>query len=98
MPKPIQFLITFMVKPDRMSDFETMLATVKSDLPNVDGCQTVRIFQHDGAPQNSFTLLETWDNKSLHQAHVARMQSSGDWALIEQMLAAPPNGHYLRAL
>jgi len=98
MPNATQFLITFVLKPDRISDFQTMLATVKTDLPNVDGCQSVRIFQHDADAQNTFTLLETWDTKLLHQAHVARLQESGDWDAIDAMLATPPNGHYMQAL
>jgi len=97
MPNTTQFLITFAVKPDRIPDFAAMLATVKTDLPNVDGCQSVRIFQHDTDAQDCFTLLETWDDKSLHQAHVARLQESGDWDTIEAMLATPPNGHYMQA-
>ncbi len=96
MPNTTQFLIAFVVKPDRISDFKAMLATVKTDLPNVDGCQTVRIFQHDDEPQNTFTLLEAWDGKPLHQAHVARLQKSDDWDTVESMLAAPPNGHYMQ--
>ena len=92
------FLITFVVKPNRAADFVDLLATLKTDLPKVDGCQSLRIFQQDDATQNTFTLLETWDHKSMHQDHVARLQSSGDWAAIEAMLSAPPNGYYLRSI
>ncbi len=97
MPKTIQFLITFDVKPDRTLDFIAMPTSVQTDLPKVEGCKDVRIFRHDEAAPNSFTLLETWDTKPLHQAHVARLQDKGDWATIEAMLVAPPQGHYLRA-
>ncbi len=97
MPRIIQFLITFDVKPDRTPDFEALLSSVKTDLPKIEGCKGVRIFRHDEAAPNSFTLLETWDAKSLHQAHVTRLQDKGDWATIEAMLTTPPQGHYLHA-
>lgn len=54
----------------------------------------VRIFRHNEAAPNNFNLLETWDTKPLHQAHVARLQASGDWATIEAM-SHPAQGHYL---
>jgi len=97
MPNAIEFIITFDVKPDRTADFNALLASVQTDLPKIEGCKGVRIFRHAEAEQPTFTLLESWDDKSLHQAHVARLQESGDWDTIETMLAAPPNGHYMQA-
>lgn len=98
MSNATQFLITFVVKPTKISDFKAMLATVKADLPKVDGCQNLHIFQHENGAQDTYTLLETWDNNTLHQAHTARLQASGDWAVIEEMLSEPPNGAYMQAL
>lgn len=98
MPNATQFLITFVVKPSRTSDFKAMLATLKTGLPKIDGCQAVRIFQQEDAAQNTYTLLETWDNSALHQAHVARLQAAGDWAVIEEMLSEPANGVYMQAV
>lgn len=97
MPDKCRFLITFDVNPDNIPKFENLLTSVQADLPKVEGCLNVDIFRHEGPAANRFTLLETWASKSLHQAHVARMQDSGQWANIEEMLAEPPAGHYLLA-
>lgn len=93
----IHFLITFEIKPNATIAFETMLTALKVELPNVEGCQGLRIFKHDEEAQSVFTLLETWDDKSLHQAHVTYLQDSGDWEKIEAMLVATPTGQYLQA-
>ena len=97
MPDNCQFLITFEVTPDNLAAFEDMLATVQTELPKTEGCQSVDIFRHEDPAENKFTLLETWASKPNHQAHVSRMQETGQWAGIEEMLATPPRGHYLLA-
>lgn len=97
MPNSIHFLITFEVKPNATIAFETMLTALKMELPNVEGCQSLRIFKHDEEAQSVFTLLETWDEKSLHQAHLTHLQDAGDWEKIEAMLVVAPTGQYLQA-
>ena len=97
MPDKCQFLITFEVNPDSIPSFEDMLASVQTGLPKIEGCQSVNIFRHEDPANNKFTLLETWVSKPLHQAHVSRMQETGQWAEIEEMLVSPPTGHYLLA-
>lgn len=95
MPKSTKYLITFIVKPEELHTFETLLKSVKINLPKVDGCNDVQVYCHPEEAPGTFTLLETWDNKSLHQAHIESLQASGEWRKIEKMLASPPNGRYL---
>lgn len=94
MPNKCRFLITFEVNPNSIPSFENMLGTVQTELPKIEGCQNVAVFRHEDA-KNKFTLLETWASIPLHQSHVARLQESGQWADIEEMLTSPPTGHYL---
>ncbi len=94
MPDKCYFLITFEVKPNSIPNFEDTLGSVQTELPKIKGCQSVIVFRHDNAA-NKFTLLEAWDSKPLHQAHLAQMQENGQWADLEEMLLRQPTGNYL---
>lgn len=90
----IQLLITFQAKPEAAADFAAMLAEVKKTLPSVHGCRSVRLFAgHQDACL--FSLLEEWESVALHQTHIERVVSSGEWARIRAQLAADPVSHYV---
>lgn len=38
----------------------------------------------------AFVLIEDWESKDLHAAHVAGLVETGAWAKIEAMLNEPP--------
>ena len=59
-------IITFKSKPEKLMAFVKMLNQVKNDLPNVEGCKAVRIFNDVNEPC-TFTLVETWASEGEHK-------------------------------
>lgn len=83
-------IVTLKSKPERLADLTSTLHSVKTALPLVNGCEQVRILGHaDDA--TSFTLIEDWQNKDHHAAHIDGLLASGAWAKIEAMLREPPS-------
>lgn len=91
----IQVIITFETKPEAASPFAALLAQVQQDLPRVNGCAGVRVFAGSDDPC-VFTLLEHWDSKASHQAHIAHVVASGAWDSMAVYLAKDPVSHYYR--
>ena len=81
--------VTFKPKPAHQSDFAALMQSVKQDLPQVEGCKSVRVLttQDEAA---TFTLIEDWDSVEKHASHIEKVVASGVWADIEGMLAEPP--------
>ncbi len=45
---------------------------MKIDLPKTKGCHSIQIFQDDKDPC-VFTLLEVWETKGHHKAHIGTL-------------------------
>ncbi|CAN7235706.1 antibiotic biosynthesis monooxygenase [Variovorax paradoxus] len=90
---PINVIITFEAKPERASAFAELMQQVKLSLPSADGCRGVRLFGHADS-DSVFTLVESWESRSHHQAHIAGVVSSGAWDAIAAELAREPVSCY----
>ena len=86
--------VTFKPKSDQQTAFETVLQSVKTELPKVEGCLGVRVLKHQNDP-STFLLIEDWKTAELHNAHITRLIESGEWAALEQMLSEPPSSNVL---
>lgn len=83
-------IITFRAKESELQNFTNLMATVKNDLPTVEGCNGVSILRHkDDA--SIFTLIEDWSNQEAHSSHIDGLITSGNWAKIEAMLVDAPS-------
>jgi quinol monooxygenase YgiN len=94
---PINVIITFEAKPEGASAFAELMHQVKQSLPSADGCRGVQLF---GRSDNAcvFTLVETWESQSHHQAHIAGAVASGAWDALAAQLACAPVSCYCREL
>ncbi|MBT0961034.1 putative quinol monooxygenase [Denitromonas iodatirespirans] len=90
-------IITFTAKPEKLAAFTDILQSVKTELPKVDGCIAVDVF-NDTANPCVFTLVETWQSESAHKAHIEGVVSSGGWSHIASHLACDPSSSYFKAL
>jgi quinol monooxygenase YgiN len=90
-------IITFEAKPDSATSLGAMLRQAKQDLPQVEGCNGARLLAAEDNPC-VFTLVEEWESKSAHQAHIDRVVASGAWTQIASHLASEPISHYVNEL
>jgi quinol monooxygenase YgiN len=89
MTNPYILTVTFQPKPEHLAAFAELMDSVKNELPKVEGCLNLRILRQDQGP-TTFLLIEDWQSAELHDAQIARLVASGDWAAIEAMLRCPP--------
>jgi len=94
---PINVIITFEAKPERASAFAQLMQQVKQSLPSADGCRGVRLYGH-GDNVCMFTLVESWESRSKHEAHIAGVMSSGAWDTMAAELAGAPVSSYCNEL
>lgn len=81
--------VTFKAKPEHSITFEDVMQSVKTDLPTVEGCNSVRIMRHKDDPL-TYTLIEDWTEQKLHEVHINGLVTSGLWDNIEAMLSEAP--------
>ena len=93
----VNLVINFNVKEENLPAFKDLLGDIKVNLPTVPGCQSVQILSHLEDPL-AFTLVEAWDSKEIHGAHVEKLVSSGQWESIAAHLAAAPVSAYYSQL
>ena len=86
-------IITFTVKPERIDSFRNFLSSVKTDLPKVEGCQSVDVY-NEKTNTNVFTLVELWNSEELHQKHISGVFESGNWDTISEHLEHAPVSNY----
>ncbi len=91
----IHLIVTFEASGEKLAAFRQILQQVKTDLPQVSGCQAVRIF-NSTANERVFTLVETWESESAHRAHIEHVVRSGGWEHIRAHLVSDPLSSYLR--
>lgn len=87
------FIISFTTTASSAPAFRNLLEGVARDLPTVAGCRGVEIY---GAADGgcTFTLVEQWDSRDAHAAHVKNMVNSGAWDSVAAHLACPPVSQY----
>ena len=93
----VNVIITFEARAESLSAFAAIMHQVKRDLPSVNGCHRVRLFCSNDNPC-IFTLLEEWESKSHHTAHIEKAVSSGAWESIAAHLSADPVSRYYQEL
>jgi len=93
----IVVIVNFEVKEDKITGFTKILEGVKSELPKVNGCIGVNIFQ-SSSMTNKFTLVETWETKELHQANLDNLSKNGTWDTIASHLSKDPSSDYFTQL
>jgi len=86
-------IVNFETKEDKVSDFSKILENVKIELPKVEGCLGVNIFQ-SSSMANQFTLVERWETKELHQANLDKLVKNGTWDTIASHLSKEPDSDY----
>lgn len=87
------FIIHFRTRPERTESFAAGLPYVRKELAAVDGCIDVQVFRDEHEPDR-FCLVERWESKAKHAAHMARVNESGRWQQVLEQLAEPPKSSY----
>ncbi|KJF70658.1 putative quinol monooxygenase [Agrobacterium arsenijevicii] len=81
----VSVIVQFKAMITSLSAFQTIIETVKIDLPSIAGCQAVSVMQDLEDPCR-FTLVEVWESQERHAAHVANLIADGTWAGIASHL------------
>lgn len=89
----VSVIVNFNVKSTMLAEFAGLMKSVKTDLPNVEGCQGVSIYKCLSSA-NMFTLVEKWETKKHHQNHLAGLSEDGTWEFISNHLAEAPESDY----
>ena len=89
----VQLIITFNVAAGKLPAFTQIMQQVKSSLPQVAGCQAVRMF-NGMTDDHVFVLIETWDSAEAHRAHIANVIESGGWNHLRAHLECDPVSGY----
>lgn len=91
--KQTSLIITFTTTASSAPAFRSLLEGVARDLPTVAGCRGVEIYSA-AVDACLFTLIEQWDSRDAHEAHVKNMVDSGAWDNVAAHLACPPVSQY----
>jgi quinol monooxygenase YgiN len=93
----VNVIITFTTKPEKQAAFKEMLNQVRRDLPTVEGCKGVEVFNgiHDPCV---FTLVETWTSEAAHKQHLEKIVNAGLWSQVEAHLACDAQSTYYRPM
>ncbi len=90
----VNVIITFTAKVTMLEKFIKIMESVKHDLPAVQGCNGVQIFNNADS-KNVFTLVESWDSEEVHKSYIEEVVVSGAWATIAAHLECEPvSGYY----
>jgi quinol monooxygenase YgiN len=90
----VQLIITLEVAAGKLPAFMQIMRQVKSSLPQVPGCQSVRIF-NGATDEHVFVLVETWESAEAHRTHINDVIESGGWDQLRSHLACDPvSGYY----
>jgi quinol monooxygenase YgiN len=82
-------IIVFHVAEDRLQDFLPIMTGINEGMASEEGFQSAVVYRDADNPL-SFTLIETWESRALHEAHYDRIVASGDWENIKGMLTETP--------
>lgn len=93
----VNVIVTFNAKKEKLNEFIAILKNVKKDLPSVNGCNGVKIYNDSNSPL-TFTLVESWSSKDLHKKHITSLIDSGAWNSISEHLQTEPTSSYFSEL
>ncbi len=74
----ITLLVTLVARPGSIAEIARTLEEVKSYLPKVDGCESVRIVRGLDDPA-LFTLIESWSSRAKHETYQRGVAEAGGW-------------------
>nr|WP_295891694.1 antibiotic biosynthesis monooxygenase [uncultured Devosia sp.] len=94
---PVNVVVQFQALAEKLPAFQTIMETVRVELPKTPGCQAVSVMQDADNPCR-FTLVETWESQGRHKAHIESLVADGTWAHIASHLAAQPSSGYFHPL
>lgn len=89
----MKVIVNFDVKDSCLENFQGIMHEVKNNLPKVDGCKDVIIYQCIDNPCR-FTLVESWSSREAHQSHISSLVESGAWDGIAENLNTDPISSY----
>lgn len=89
----ITLIVTLEAKPDAIAEIARTLEEVKSYLPKVDGCESVRIIRAIDDPA-TFTLIEEWTSRAAHEAYQRGVAEDGGWEHFTRHLAREATSVY----
>jgi len=89
----VNVIVSFEAKKEKIDEFNKIMSSVKTDLPKVNGCISVNIF-NSSTNEYKFTLVETWESKELHQTHIDKLLKDGTWDMIASHLSKDPKSDY----
>ncbi len=93
----INLIITLKAKKNKLMAFTEIMTQVKTDLPNIEGCENVRIFQDTKDPC-VFCLIERWGSEEQHKSHIEEFTQSGGWEHMSPHLISDPTMRYCREI
>ncbi|PQA86488.1 putative quinol monooxygenase [Hyphococcus luteus] len=82
-------IIVFHVSEDRLGDFLPIMTGVNEDMAGEEGFMNAVVYRDADDPL-TFTLIEQWESRALHEAHYERIVEAGGWANILAMLTQAP--------
>ncbi|OUR96795.1 hypothetical protein A9Q84_10670 [Halobacteriovorax marinus] len=85
-------IVNFTVKQNKISSFVEKMNELKAQLPKVNGCEEVSIYQ-DKSNTVSFTIVEKWKSPKEHQEHIENITNDGSLEAISSLLAKPMSGY-----
>jgi quinol monooxygenase YgiN len=85
------------VQPDKVEQIKSMFQATLPDTRRFEGCQGVRVYQDQGAP-NSIVVWGTWDSRGHFERYLAWRTERGDNDTLGAMLAAPPSITFLEPI
>lgn len=94
---PTTFLIHFNALSSHLSELEAALQLACTNLPQVKGCQSALLLQNADDPCR-LTMIEKWEDRRDHQAHVESMIATGAWAQITSLLRELPHSGYYQSI
>lgn len=89
----VTLVVQLVVKPESIGEIARTLEEVKSYLPKVDGCETVRIYRGLD-DRRVFTLVEEWTSREKHETYQKNVAEAGGWGHFVKHLASDPISVY----
>lgn len=86
-------MIRFNVAEDHLRDFLDIMTDVNGLMADEEGFISAQVYRNADDPL-SFTLIEQWQSRALHEKHYDAIVAAGDWANILAMLSAEPEMSY----
>ena len=86
--------LTFTVKPERATEFISLLKSLLPDTRDYDGCLRVDVYQDQGNV-GSILLVEDWTSKQHQEKYQEWRDETGIAEVVGPFLAGDPSFRYL---